>query len=303
MYEHSLQLLLFETERAWAHAQELSADNGRRSTSRYRRSHWYLAQLLSLVRSPALAVSLTPQASVEYLVYGLIHTARFNLRRVPQSTAGYYGLEHESVLEGSGNFTSYPLIHLSVAYALLDELEKAAQTSKEAAFTRAFKDDIGPEIRWCVHEFHDSPSSELVRLVSKWKKREWDIEGIVGDISSAFAKEVFPLYEEMVKKLRNQTTISDRKDVLEELVWEGNPVPVRNPELVDALLRVQESLHKLKNEVSGDKINLKTKEEKGNAARGRLAKYDGVLLSLSDAVDEARKLMEAQQVRHSYCLG
>ncbi|GJJ13873.1 hypothetical protein Clacol_008130 [Clathrus columnatus] len=298
-----LHLLLFETERAWAHSQELNTVNGRHSTSRYRRSHWYLSRLLALAQSPALAISLTPHALVELLVYGLIHTARFNLRRVPRSVAPYYKLEHEPVPEKSGNITPYPLLHFSVAYALLDELERTAQISKEVALARAFKDEIGPEIRWCVHEFHDSPSdpedepeAELIRLVSKWKKREWDIEGIVGDIAPAFGTRIIPSYGKLVKDLHNQTTtVSERKDILEELIWEGKPIPVRNPEMVDVLLKVQDSLHKLKTDTSSEGLDLKTTEGKGKAARGRLTKYDGVLLSLSDAVDESRKLVEAQQ--------
>lgn len=234
------------------------------------------------------------------MIYGLIHTARFNLRRVPQSTAGYYGLKHEPVFGGSGKTVPYPLIYLSIAYAFLEELEKAARTSKEVAFARSYKDEIAPEIRWCVHEFESSPSypedeaeGRLVQLASKWKKREWDIEGIVKDIAPAFSREIIPAYEELVQKLRTKSTISDRKNVLEELIWEEKPIPLRNPEMVDVLLKVQDSLHKLK---IGDGYDSKTKEGAGKATRGRLTKYDSVLLSLSDAVDQARKLVEAQQV-------
>ncbi|KIJ45248.1 hypothetical protein M422DRAFT_251428 [Sphaerobolus stellatus SS14] len=302
--EGHLQLLLFETERAWAHAQELSApQDSRRSTARYRRSHGYLARLLSLVRSPELAVPLTSQGIVELIVYALIHTARFNLRRPSASTAAYYTISKDSESETEpeqGETTGYPLVQLSVAHALLSELEKTARTSKEVALARAFKDEIGPEIRWCVHEFSrsgDGEDEELEAIALKWKKREWDIEGIVGDVAPAYAERVVSGYGEVVSGLRAEEGDSaGKKEVLEELMWDGEPVPVRNPELVDVLLKVQEARGRLR----GTDEEGATAKAKG---RGKMSKYDAVLHSLSDAVDVARKLVEAQQVSGSTRIG
>ncbi|KAF8525140.1 hypothetical protein BU17DRAFT_84065 [Hysterangium stoloniferum] len=309
-----LQLLLFETERAWAHAQELSApEEARRSTARYRRSHNYLSRLLTLARSPSLAAPLSPQATVELLVYALIHTARFNLRRSLSSTATYYGLQRGADSEVSENeddtTSAYPLIHLSIAHALLEELESTAGTSKEVALARSFKDEIGPEIRWCVHEFNrggneeDEEDVELKQFVLKWKKREWDIDGIVGDIAPAYAENVIADYNALINGLKGKApgdghTIGKRH-VLEELLWDNKPVPVRNPELVDVLLKVQEATGRLKSDASSEGTSINAKGGKGKNTRGRIAKYDGILLSLSDAVDEARKLVEAQQVSGS----
>jgi len=299
----SLQLLLFETERAWAHAQELSApQDARRSTARYRRSHGYLAKLLALARSPELATPLSAQGIVELVVYALIHTARFNLRRPSATTAAYYTLNsNESETEAEDDTTGYPLVQLSVTHALLDELEKTAASSKEVALARAFKDEIGPEIRWCIHEFsrsseNEDADAELEEIALKWKKREWDIEGIVADVAPLYSERVVSGYGELVRGLREdaekQGDPAGKKQVLEDLVWDGEPVPVRNPELVDVLLKVQEATRKLR----GREEDGATVKAKGKAARGGMAKYDAVLLSLSDAVDTARKLVEAQQV-------
>lgn len=244
---------------------------------------------------------------MELIIYALIHTARFNLRRPSASTAAYYSLEHVSEVSGGEDATSaYPLVQLSVAYALLDELEKTAHTSKEVALARAFKDEIGPEIRWCVHEFNrgseaeDKGNVDLEKHVLAWKKREWDIVGIVGDIAPAYAERVVKGYGTLVDKLEAEATSGDgpagKKLILEDLVWDGEPVPVRNPELVDVLLKLQEATRRLKVETSNEEVGVKTKGTKGKTARGRIAKYDGVLQSLSDAVDQARKLVEAQQV-------
>jgi len=90
-----------------------------------------------------------------------------------------------------------------------------------------------------------------------------------------------------------------KKRVLDELLWENDPVPVRNPELVDVLLKVQEATGKLKSDASSEDTNVKGKGGKSKGALGRMARYDEILLSLSDAIDEARKLVEAQQVSGS----
>ena len=306
----SLLLLLFETERAWAHAQELSTpQESRHSTSRYRRSHNYLSRLVNIGRSSHLPTPLSAQSIVELIVYGLIHTARLNLRRPSSSTAVYYGLDH-NLKDGKGqdeDSSAHPLAQLSVAYALLDEFERMARTSKEVALARAFKDEIGPEIRWCVHEFgrgvadtEDEGELELQRHVGTWKTREWDIEGIVAEIAPAYATRVVEGYGDLIQRLKAEAVLRDgqaeEKQVLEELMWDGEPVPVRNPELVDVLLKVQEASKKLGVDTSNESASLKANTWKGKSARGRIAKYDGVLLSLSDAVDQARKLVEAQQV-------
>ena len=309
----SLQLLLFETERAWAYAQELSAPHeSRRSTARYRRSHNYLTRLLSLARSSDLSLPLSFQATVELIIYALIHTARFNLRRASASTAANYDLGHDSgATEPASEVDApaYPLVQLAVAHALLDELEKTACTSKEVVLARAFKDEIGPEIRWCVHEFNRGNNAEaeddaeLEKHVLAWKKREWDIEGIVSDIAPAYAERVVKNFGTLIHGLKDEATIggglAGNRQILEDLVWDGEPVPVRNPELVGVLLKVQEAMKKLKVDSSNEEAGVKVKGAKGakvGTARGRIAKYDEVLQSLSDAVDQARKLVEAQQV-------
>lgn len=246
---------------------------------------------------------MTKQGIAELVVYALIHTARFNLRRPSATTAAYYTLnKSDSETEAEEDSTGYPLVQLSVAHALLDELEKSAASSKEVALARAYKDEIGPEIRWCIHEFSRSSEgedtdAELEEIALRWKKREWDIEGIVADVAPAYSERVVSGYGGLVRGLREEAEASGdpagKKQVLEELVWDGAPVPVRNPELVDVLLKVQEATSKLR----GGEEDGATAKARGKAARGKMARYDAVLLSLSDAVDVARKLVEAQQVR------
>jgi len=85
-------------------------------------------------------------------------------------------------------------------------------------------------------------------------------------------------------------------------MWEDEPVPVRNPELVDVLLRVQEAEKRLK---EAEKLEQR-EEAQGGTKKGRVGKgtrskrgvaaYDAILLALSDAEEVARKLVEVQQV-------
>ena len=78
---------------------------------------------------------------------------------------------------------------------------------------------------------------------------------------------------------------------------------MRNPELVDVFLRIQEAEQKLKDsEIAklsppfGDGEKKKEKVSKGTKSKRGVAAYDAVLLALSEAEGVARKLAEAQQV-------
>ncbi|KAI6022552.1 hypothetical protein EDC04DRAFT_2728944 [Pisolithus marmoratus] len=75
---------------------------------------------------------------------------------------------------------------------------------------------------------------------------------------------------------------------LQVLMWEGQPVPVRNPELVDVLLKVQEAEAKIS--VSPRDAMERQDDKKKQRGKGRK-----ILSALSDAEEVARKLVEAQQ--------
>jgi signal recognition particle subunit SRP68 len=75
-------------------------------------------------------------------------------------------------------------------------------------------------------------------------------------------------------------------------MWEDQPVPVRNPELVDVLLRVQDAETRL----AGDSGPEGRKGGTSASSKKSVAAYDAILLALSDAEEVARKLAEAQKV-------
>jgi len=185
------------------------------------------------------------------------------------------------------------LIQLSVARSLLDELASRAVTSRDQALATSFADEIGPEIRYCAHELGRS--------------KAYDIDGIVKEVASQHRNEIVPGYDRLISKLveENAGGADGEKKKLKPVVWEDEPVPVRNPELVDVLLKVQDAEEKLK-QAEQDQIEKHTSEAKEGEKKGRVGKgtrskkgvaaYDAILLALSDAEGVARKLVEAQQL-------
>ncbi|KAI0321138.1 hypothetical protein OF83DRAFT_1051759, partial [Amylostereum chailletii] len=281
-----LQLLLFEAERAWSYSQELLAlasqptNEGKASalrhnaTGRFRRAvHWstqLLSQCQTLYNNGRLGVS----GLLEVTVYTLILNGRF--------------LRYRDEFEDA-------LVQLSVARSLLDELADRAETSRDQALATYFGDEIGPEIRYCAHELGHAKAYDVDNIVSETssQRRNDIVEGCDGLIA--------PLREERAAEAKDQA-----KKTLATLVWEGEPVPVRNPELVDVLLKVQDGESKMKREseeltqeVNTGEPQRKGKKNKGSRSKRSVAAYDNILSALSDAEDVARRLVEAQQLSGS----
>lgn len=278
----SLELLLLESERAWGYSQDLiasalqpanedKASSLRHSaTGRFRRAVNWSTQLLSLCQSLHTASRLSTQSLLQVTIYTLILNGRF--------------LRYRDDFEDA-------LIQLSIARNLLDELADRASTSRDQALATLFADDIGPEIRYCAHELGRS--------------KAYDVDGIVKEIASKHRNQLVEGCDALVMQLKKEGEASGKAEgrkKLGTLVWEGQPVPIRNPELVDVLLKVQDAEAKLGG-VSDKAVSSGADEGKNNAKQGKasgskkgVAAYDAILLALSDAEDVARKLVEAQQV-------
>lgn len=232
------------------------------ATGRFRRSIHWSTQLLSHCQALHSASRLSTENLLEITVYTLVLNGRF--------------LRYRDDFEDA-------LIQLSVARALLDELSTTAVTSRDQALAVLFADEIGPEIRHCAHEMG--------------REKAYDVDGVVKEFAGKNADRVVQGYGALLEKLRVEvggTEKGEGKKKLAPLSWEGKPVPVRNPELVDVLLKVQEAEARLeaqKGDTKDGKLVKETRLKKGVAA------YDATLLALSDAEEVARKLMEAQQVR------
>jgi signal recognition particle subunit SRP68 len=97
-----------------------------------------------------------------------------------------------------------------------------------------FIDEISPEIRHCAHSLGYERAYEIERIVKKEAPRH--------------AEKLVPGYTKLIADLQEEAKRGRGlvgKATLGGLVWEGQPIPVRNPELVGALLKVQSSSQKL----------------------------------------------------------
>lgn len=277
---YSLQLLLLEAERAWAHSQDLVAQSilpaneghagtlRHSATGRFRRAVHWSTQLLSHCQSLYTSSRLNASSLIQATVYTLIMNGRF--------------LRYREDFEDA-------LIQLGIARSLLDALAERAETSRDQALATLFADEIGPEIRYCAHELG--------------REKAYDIDAIVKELAGRHRGDIVVGYDGLIKTFREERagagSARDQK-MLERLMWEGQPIPVRNPELVDVLLKIQEAEGKLavpRDTGDAGAVDDKGKKKgKGLGSKKGVAAYDAVLLALSDAEDVARKLLEAQQV-------
>lgn len=275
-----LELLLFESERAWAYSQDLvtqslqpanedQAGSLRHSaTGRFRRAVHWSTQLLSHCQSLYASSYLSAEGLMQITIYTLILNGRF--------------------LRYRDNFED-AVIQLSVARHLLDELADRAATSRDQALATVFADEIGPEIRYCAHELG--------------RERAYDVDAIAAELSGKHRGEIVEGCDALILKFRQEGEVAGKgegRKKLTTLTWEGQPVPVRNPELVDVLLRVQEAEAKItqsREPVRAEGVSDKGRKGKSGShgSKKGVAAYDAILLALSDAEEVARKLVEAQQ--------
>lgn len=275
-----MELLLFESERAWAYSQDLvtqslqpanedQAGSLRHSaTGRFRRAVHWSTQLLSHCQSLYASSYLSAEGLMQITIYTLILNGRF--------------------LRYRDNFED-AVIQLSVARHLLDELADRAATSRDQALATVFADEIGPEIRYCAHELG--------------RERAYDVDAIAAELSGKHRGEIVEGCDALILKFRQEGEVAGKgegRKKLTALMWEGQPVPVRNPELVDVLLRVQEAEAKItqsREPVRAEGVSDKGRKGKSGShgSKKGVAAYDAILLALSDAEEVARKLVEAQQ--------
>lgn len=272
-----LQLLLFESERAWAYAQELmelyaksnDSSDRRRAMGRIRRAQSWAHQLVETCTSLFTASNLSGQDMAEVIIYELLLRGRFQRVREEYDTG---------------------VASLSVARSMLDELTAQAPTSHDQAIASVFIDDIAPEIRYCAHELGH--------------KRAYDIDAIVKEVAPRNRSKLAPLYEKITEAMAKEggraSGVAGKADKLSRLEWEGESVPLRNPELVDAFLKVEAASAKLTGTQDAQQPQQGQggqQSSKQNAkSKKRVTAFDGILQALSDAETIARKLSEAKRL-------
>ena len=264
-------MLFFEAERAWAYAQELTsssllpanADKSRSlrhtATGRFRRAVNWSTQLLSLCQTLFGSSRMSAENLIEVTIYTVILHGRF--------------LRYRDEFEDA-------LIQLSVARDLLDDLANSVSTSRDQALAILFSDEIGPEIRYCAHELG--------------RPKAYDVNGIVSELAPKHRNQLIENCDALVAKLQAEERVADSKVKLKTRLWDGQPVPVRYPELVDVLLKVEEAEIAL--DASEKNSRRRPAGTSGKKSKSEITAYDALLLALSDAEEVARKLEGVQQV-------
>lgn len=200
------------------------------------------------------------------------------------------------------------LEHLAVARYIVsgDVLAKDTNTSRDQALYTSFSDEISPQIRFAAHMLGH--------------KTAYDIDAIVKSVIGAGNGKVLdkhvPGFNDLLSTLKAERAkeaggSSGSRAMLREPIWEGAPVPIRSPELVDVFLKVQSA----EDAMNGGPTRA-TKPSKSGAAgegkenvavaaaaaapkstRGKVTAYDGILQALTDAESVAEKLVESKEVR------
>ncbi|KZO99788.1 hypothetical protein CALVIDRAFT_359343 [Calocera viscosa TUFC12733] len=259
-----LLIHLFESERAYSHAQELlAAKDGDKhhAISRFRRAVHHSSSLLEYL--PRLHTT----SRAELAAYHLILSARYAIAK------------RDDALYNSA------LVQLATARTLLQALADAAGTSRDVALYTSFLDSAAPEVRFLAHELGHP--------------RAWDTVAVCGDIKRPESEGAWPGFGALLEELEKAKGAKGQGE-LRPLVWEGTEVQVREPELVELLIRVQGAqgaltAHSSEPAAAPSEV---PKEGKGKPRkkhrRTLLPAYDALLHALADAEDLARRLKEAQ---------
>ncbi|KAF7367433.1 Signal recognition particle subunit SRP68 [Mycena sanguinolenta] len=229
---------------------------------------WAYSQELS---SAALLPANADQAST------LRHSATGRFRRAVNWSTQLLSLSQ--TLYAASRLSAEDLLQVTIYTLILNGRFLRYRDDRDQALATLFSDEIGPEIRYCAHELG--------------RTKAYDIDGIVAEIAGRHRNQIVEGCDAIIAKLSSEGAAAGQgasRKKLAELIWEDQSVPVRNPELVDVLLKVQEAEHRLDGFQQGSSSST---SKKGVAA------YDAILLALSDAEEVARKLTEAQQLSGS----
>ncbi|SPO39786.1 uncharacterized protein PSFLO_05267 [Pseudozyma flocculosa] len=259
--ERPAQLLLFEAERAWAYSQDLrtqafDSDNDpalrKRGLSRLRRAVQWSASLNDLVT--ALDARFDVYARCEAAAYAVM------LRGASAFDHGQW----QKALET-----------LSVARLLLNAIAENSSSSRSEALANSFVDAGEAQMRYCAYQLGESEQN-MDAVARKFAAPE-------------VCSRVHPGFDALVGELKAKggDGAATRAEPL-SLSWHGRQIPVRNPELLDAITRAQaeeSALH--------DAIRSGSLQDEGKAAantkRAASDKVDGKRPRLSHAQRKAKK--------------
>ncbi|KAM0790647.1 hypothetical protein ACM66B_004507 [Microbotryomycetes sp. NB124-2] len=265
-----LQILLFESERAWAHAQEVKSSVANAQSTTGSRKHF--------IKRLARAVS---RAEHLYKVVTSLSTKVLTAQR-GQTTA--YFLSMKGSLEFEKGRHEAGLKSLSVAHELLVKLADTASSAHEQALANELIDEVEPMLRFCAYKSGLDTSA--------------GVAGVAREATAKDAESVLPGYSTLVDQLDKEGQQGSREAV--ELSWRGRDVPVRSAELVDVVIKVKQTIVNLEADRRAEGVSDKDKggKRKRRSALGsrRMATFDKALLVLSDAEAFASQLVDDNKV-------
>jgi len=257
-----LQLLLFSAERAMTHSHELKALATKPGSPRTTRKD----QISWLRRAVKISTSLYNISSS----LATESTSKLSQKTLAEMTIYHLSLRAELQFEHSN--WAEALTDLAARRKLLSTLSEAARDSYDQALAVEYIDQYDPLIRFSAYKLGRSESH--------------DIDGVVKDIDSEMMEESVPGFGKLVEGLRGETGAEEMergRKTLEDVQFAGEKVEMRNAEIVEVMLRVQESLGKLKG--------------KADSGSGRGMKgWDKVLGVLGEAEGVARRLLDDHEV-------
>jgi signal recognition particle subunit SRP68 len=257
-----LQLLLFTAERAMTHSHELKALATKPGSPRTTRKD----QISWLRRAVKVSTSLYDISSS----IASSPSGQLSQKTLAEITIYHLSLRAELAFEHSN--WAEALTDLAARRKLLSTLSEAARDSYDQALAIEFIDQYDPLIRFSAYKLGRNESH--------------DIDGVVKDIDAEMMEESVPGFGKLVEGLRGETGAEEMEQgrkTLQDVQFAGEKVEMRNAEIVEVMLRVQESLGKLKG--------------KADSGSGRGMKgWDKVLSVLGEAEGVARRLLDDHDV-------
>lgn len=200
--------------------------------------------------------------------------ARLSQKTLAEITIYHLSIRAELSFEHSN--WAETLTDLAARRKLLSTISEAARDSYDQALAIEYIDQYDPLIRFSAYKLGRSESH--------------DIEGVVKDIDDEMMEEGVPGFSKLVEGLRSETGAAEMEQgrkTLNDIEFAGDKVEMRNAEIVEVMLRVQESLGRLKG---------KAESGSGRGMKG----WDKVLGVLGEAEGVARRLLDDHEVGRTF---
>ncbi|POY72351.1 hypothetical protein BMF94_4653 [Rhodotorula taiwanensis] len=273
----SLQVLLFDAERDWAQAQSLKSQHAGEANAkakhhyakRFTKAAGRAADLLAVAQAESVSNKLSASQKTQIHTYALVMSG----------TSAFERSRYEDGLNSLG-----------VAHGLLGKLATTAGSATEEALANEMLDDVEPMLRFCAYRLGKDTSAGIASIAEQVANEE--------------TGRLVPDWESLRTRLEEQGQQSKKASV--EIRWQGQAIPIRNAELVNAAAKVQDALAGLRaDQQSSEKVSAVAQGKKPASNKKdilgarRMGMFDKALLVLSEAEATAAQLVEDNKIAMS----